>query len=116
MLKMFLEQTHLNLGFCFDIGHANIGEGVEAAYTSMRDRIRSTHLHDNDGVNDSHLFPFVADGGTVNWKRGMQLLASRPEQYPLLLELKEAPQIAQPLEAVKKMFERMEELAVPEPV
>ena len=43
-LMLFLELTHLDLNFVFDIGHANIGEGVEAAFDIMKDRIRSTHI------------------------------------------------------------------------
>jgi sugar phosphate isomerase/epimerase len=110
-LVSFLEQTHLDLGFCFDTGHANLNEGVEAAYDIMKERIRSTHLHDNDGKSDSHLFPFGEKGGTIDWKRALQLLASRPEQYPLLLELKEDPAVAQGIDAAARVFERMEELA-----
>src|SRR5438105_1163829 len=45
-LVLFLGQTHLNLGFCLDVGHANMNEGVDQAYDLMKERIRSTHLHD----------------------------------------------------------------------
>jgi sugar phosphate isomerase/epimerase len=115
-LVQFIEQTHLNLGFCFDTGHANLNEGVETAYNIMKSRIRSTHVHDNDGIADKHLFPTLAQGGTINWKRTMEQLASRPEQYPLLLELKEAPDYPQPLDAVKQIFDKLEALAVQEPM
>jgi len=90
-LNSFLEQTHLKLGFCLDVGHANMNEGVEAAYRIMADRIRSTHLHDNDGKEDQHLFPTANHGGTIDWTRTMTALRSRPDQYPLVLELKEMP-------------------------
>lgn len=110
-LHLFLEQTHLNLNFCFDIGHANIEESVESAYNSMRDRIRSTHLHDNDGSKDAHLFPFGENGGTIDWHRAVRMLASRPEQYPLLLELKEDASVTNPLETAARIFDRFEELA-----
>ena len=108
-LKYFVEVTHLDLGFVFDIGHANIGEGVEAAFDIMKDRIRSTHVHDNDGKADKHLFPF-AEGGTVDWKRSMSLLRSRPGQYPLLLELKEVEGMEHPLDRVNEVFDRLEKL------
>jgi sugar phosphate isomerase/epimerase len=115
-LVSFLEYTHLALGFCLDTGHANMDEGVESAFNLMKDRIRSTHIHDNDGNNDKHLFPFMAQGGTINWPRVMELLASLPTQYPLLLELKDSPDFPQPFEAVKQIFERLEKLATAEPV
>jgi sugar phosphate isomerase/epimerase len=107
-LKLFLDITHLDLNFCFDVGHAHIMEGVEAAFEIMKDRIRSTHLHDNDGVNDVHLFPYVASAGTIDWKKTMSLLKSRADQYPLLLELREAPDMDHPLERVKEVFEKLE--------
>src|SRR5689334_3704670 len=73
-LRHFIEVTHLDLGFVFDVGHANLGEGVETAFNIMKGRIRSTHVHDNDGKEDKHLFPLLADGGTVNWPETMSLL------------------------------------------
>ena len=110
-LNLFLDQTHLDLHYCLDVGHANMNEGIEDAYSAMKTRIRSTHLHDNDGKADQHLFPF-ADGGSIDWRRTMELLASRPEQYPLLLELKEVPELKRPFDRVRDIFERLEELAV----
>lgn len=115
-LKHFLAYTHLDLNFCFDTGHAHIVESVADAYNSMKTRIRSTHIHDNDGKEDKHLFPFVAEGGSIDWGETVPLLASRPEQYPLLLELKEAPGVENPLESVKAIFERLDALTVAEPV
>ena len=107
-LRDFIEVTHLDLGFVFDVGHANIGEGVEAAFEIMQERIRSTHVHDNNGKDDKHLFPMASDGGTVDWKRTMSLLRSRPKQYPLLLELREVEGMEHPLDHVKEVFDRLE--------
>ncbi len=107
---MFLHQTHLDMHFCFDIGHAHIMEGVEPAFQAMADRIRSTHIHDNDGTKDIHLFPTLSAGGTVDWKRSMELLRSRADQYPLLLELKENPEFPNPFEAARQIFDKLESL------
>lgn len=113
-LLLFNELTHLNLNFCFDVGHAHIGEGVANAFNQMKSRIRSTHVHDNNGVEDQHLFPLASKGGTVDWKKTMVLLRSQPDQYPLLLELKEAPGMANPIHAARDVFEQLEELRPPE--
>jgi sugar phosphate isomerase/epimerase len=113
-LNLFLEQTHLDLNYCFDIGHANLAGDFEAEYQAMRTRIRSTHLHDNNGTDDKHLFPLLHPGGTIDWNKAVALLASRPEQYPLLLELKEDAEQSQPLEAVRQIFERIDALAIAE--
>jgi sugar phosphate isomerase/epimerase len=108
-LLQFEELTHLGLNYVFDTGHANMNEGVETAFHLMRDRIRSTHIHDNDGKQDAHLFPLMDGGGTIDWKNTVQLLRSRGEQFPLLLELKERPDVTNPLETVKQIFDRLEE-------
>ena len=106
-LVTFLEQTHLRLNFCFDVGHAHMKEGIAAAYSIMKSRIRSTHLHDNDGKSDQHLFPFAA-GGSINWKSTMDLLRSQQEQYPLLLELHDTPDFVHALDDVKEIFDKLE--------
>ncbi|MBI1786397.1 MAG: sugar phosphate isomerase/epimerase [Acidobacteria bacterium] len=112
-LVQFNEATHLHMNFVLDVGHANLDEGVASAYRIMRDRIRSTHVHDNDGQADTHLFPLLAGGGTVNWPETMKLLRSRPGQYPLLLELREVPGMENPLAAINQVFDRLEELPDP---
>ena len=109
-LMNFVAATHLNLNFVFDIGHANIGGGVESEFEIMKERIRSTHVHDNDGTADKHLFPLNSEGGTVDWKNTMKLLRSRPGQYPLLLELKEVETMESPLDCVNEVFNRLEGL------
>jgi sugar phosphate isomerase/epimerase len=111
-LLTFLELTHLKLNFCLDVGHANMKEGVSTAYTILKGRIRSTHLHDNNGKEDSHLFPFFSEGGTIDWKSTMELLRSGAGQYPLLLELRELPEFSFPqsLEIVKQIFEKLESI------
>ena len=109
-LLQFNELTHLGMNFAFDTGHAHMHEGVATAFNLMKDRIRSTHVHDNNGKEDKHLFPTVAEGGTIDWKATMPLLKSRESQFPLLLELKEAPDYPHPLDTVKQIFDRLEEM------
>ena len=107
-LQHFLAVTHLDLSFVFDTGHANIAGGVESEFDIMKDRVRSLHVHDNDGKEDKHLFPLLAKGGTIDWSRIMELLRPRATQFPLLLELKEAEQFGDGLEAAAEVFERLE--------
>ncbi|MDR3703761.1 MAG: sugar phosphate isomerase/epimerase [Candidatus Sulfopaludibacter sp.] len=107
-LLHFEELTHVGLNYCLDTGHANMKEGVAAAFELMKDKISSTHVHDNNGTDDVHLFPLHHEGGTVDWKAAMGLLRSRENQYPLLLELKEKPDIANPLEVVLEVFDKLE--------
>jgi sugar phosphate isomerase/epimerase len=115
-LTTILEVTHLKNNFCFDTGHAQIkantvGGHIEEEFEIMSERIRSTHVHDNNGTDDVHLFPFVAEGGTIDWPRLMDLLRSKPGQYPLLLELREADGVH--IGQVSEVFDRLEEATVP---
>lgn len=107
-LNLLMELTHLDLGYCFDVGHANLMEGIERAYEQMAPRIRSTHLHDNDGKGDLHWFPYSRPEATVQWRRVMQLLRRHQEELPLVLELREVEGMADPLGRVQEIFEKLE--------
>ena len=115
-LLMFLNTTHLDLNICLDVGHAHMNEGVESAYRSLKSRIRSTHVHDNNGKEDLHLFPMFAPGqgsprqGNIDWRRTMQLLRSQGDRYPLLLELREVPDMGPPFDTLRKLFDTLEDL------
>jgi len=48
------------LGFCFDTGHANlVGIDFERFITTLGDRLKVLHIHDNDGIADLHQVPFT---------------------------------------------------------
>lgn len=108
-LRQFEDMTHLGLKYVFDTGHANMNEGVPAAFDVMKEHIRSTHVHDNNGQDDIHLFPFLSEGGTIDWRETMRLFRSRDGQFPLVLELKERADVTNPLDSVRQIFERLEE-------
>lgn len=106
-LESFNNVTHLKLNYVFDTGHAHIGAGIPHEFDIMKARIRSLHVHDNDGKEDQHLFP-ISGGGTIDWAATMDLLRSRPGQYPLLLELREAPGVQNPIAEIGRVFDRLE--------
>jgi len=108
-LELFQELTHIGLNYCFDTGHAHLTGSVETEFQSMKARIRSTHVHDNNGKEDAHLLPFLG-GGTIDWKSTMQLLRSGRDQYPLLLELRDPNDLSHPLAHVLEIFDRLENL------
>ena len=54
-----------NVGFIFDVGHANTNGNVED-FLEFKDRIIHTHVHDNHGERDEHL---PVGNGTVPWKK-----------------------------------------------
>lgn len=61
LMNKFLGK-HKALAFCFDCGHQNLysfSKGFDF-YDKYHDYLRYTHLHDNDGITDSHIL--VGDG------------------------------------------------------
>jgi sugar phosphate isomerase/epimerase len=113
-LMEFLRQTRLDdLRLCFDVGHARLGDGVEESFGRMRNRVVTTHLHDNRGDHDDHLVPFE---GTTDWAAVMKMLAGAPAELPLVLELKEpaAGGWGPVVERAAAALERMETLAAGE--
>ena len=74
----------VDIGVCFDVGHAHIMSSVKVAFDVLKDRIRSTHVHDNNKNHDAHLWP---GGGNIDWKEAMQLLRTAPHVPPVLLEI-----------------------------
>jgi len=69
---------------CFDFGHAHIMNQVYQDFDALRDRVRSTHIHDNARDRDAHLWP---GEGTIDWKEAMELLQAAPNAPPLLMEI-----------------------------
>ena len=52
--------------FCFDTGHAHACRvDIKQALHTLGGRVQALHIHDNDGVSDLHLAPYM---GTVNWQ------------------------------------------------
>jgi len=93
-----------DVGICFDFGHANMMGSISEAFEIVRQQVCSTHVHDNNKVQDSHLWP---GEGTIDWKQAMELLRSAPQTPPLLLEL-EANEKVNPLEKLGATFEKLQ--------
>ena len=108
-LVTFEALTHVGMNYVFDTGHANMGAGVEHEFNLMKERIRSTHVHDNNGKDDNHLFPLLSEDGNIDWKKTMELLRSREDQFPLVLELKDRGDNPHLLETACQVFRRLEE-------
>src|ERR1700751_53304 len=73
-----------DIGVCLDVGHANIGDGVGAAMQELAPLVRSSHLHDNHGERDEHLWP---GEGTIAWDETWEGLKSAPQPPAGVLEI-----------------------------
>ncbi|HEY7210515.1 MAG TPA: sugar phosphate isomerase/epimerase family protein [Bryobacteraceae bacterium] len=103
-LNELMVQTHLDINYCFDIGHAHMKGNIATEFEAMKSRIRSTHLHDNDGHEDLHLFP---GKGNIDWTNAMRVLTARADQYPLLLELREEAEMEYPVREAKRALDEL---------
>ncbi len=73
-----------DVGVCFDSGHAHLDEGVAATLAELKPLIGSTHLHDNGGDKDTHLWP---GDGTIDWPPTIEELRDAPRTPAALLEI-----------------------------
>jgi sugar phosphate isomerase/epimerase len=84
LVELIRAARFTDVGVCFDVGHAHIGPGIAPAFETLRDLIRTTHVHDNTGERDSHLWP---GKGSIDWKDTLALLRTAPHVPPLVLEI-----------------------------
>ena len=78
----------LDFGVCWDFGHANItGIKQSEALAYIGKRLKCVHIHDNSGVVDDHLPPFVVRKGNVDWQDAMHGLALAEFEGPLNYEV-----------------------------
>ena len=73
-----------DIGVCLDTGHAHLGDGVATTTAELRPLIRSSHLHDNKGDRDTHLWP---GDGTIAWDEAIGELKSAPQTPAGVLEI-----------------------------
>lgn len=105
-LVEFIQTSHFDdVGVCFDVGHAHIMSNVAEAFESVKNHVRSTHVHDNAKDRDAHLWP---GSGSIDWKQTMELLRSAPHTPPLLLEIEEDGKI-NPAEKMSEVFRNLEQ-------
>lgn len=84
-LLQFIHYTRLDLKICFDTGHAHMAGGVQAAFETLKERIISTHIHDNHREKDDHLMPF---DGEIDWNQTIRGFRTVEDRFPILFEIR----------------------------
>lgn len=83
--RLLSEYDPVYLGLCYDSGHGNMKDGKGLDYLdSIKDRLISVHLHDNDGTGDQHRLMFT---GTVDWERLARIMAESAYTKCVSMEL-----------------------------
>jgi sugar phosphate isomerase/epimerase len=73
----------------------------------MRERVVSTHIHDNHGDKDEHLLPFE---GTIDWDAALAGFAEALTELPFVFEIKAQPGAAGPtLGQIREACDKLEE-------
>lgn len=72
------------LGLCYDAGHGNLTSAGLTCLGTLKDRLISVHLHDNDGSADQHNLPF---SGTVDWARLARIMVASAYSKCVSLEV-----------------------------
>lgn len=72
MLEMLESIGSHNVGFTFDVGHANTVGLIDDFLELFNEKISHVHIHDNMGKKDEHL---PLGKGTIDWKRVMEKLS-----------------------------------------
>lgn len=71
-------------GFCLDTGHLLLlGLDVKNAILKLGDRIEALHVHDNNGIVDQHLAPYM---GVLDWNRFTEGMKEIGYNKPLSFE------------------------------
>jgi sugar phosphate isomerase/epimerase len=84
LLEIFNTAHFTDIGVCLDLGHAHLGDGVTSTLEELKPRIRSSHIHDNHGLKDEHLWP---GDGTIAWDEAYGGLKSAPHSPAGVLEI-----------------------------
>jgi sugar phosphate isomerase/epimerase len=83
LADLLAELDRPQLALALDTGHANLTGGAVAETRAAGQRLATTHVHDNDGRQDTHLPPGT---GTVDWIKWHQALDDVGYAGPILLE------------------------------
>jgi len=83
LAEIVAELDHPQIALALDTGHANLGAGLWTETLAAGSRLKTTHVHDNDGRQDSHEPP---GHGTIDWSAWGDALDSVGYGGPIVLE------------------------------
>ena len=83
LFRLVEEVDRPEVALALDTGHAHISATVAGETHSAVGRLRTTHVHDNDGRQDVHLPPGL---GSIDWGGWIASLDAIGYQGPILLE------------------------------
>jgi sugar phosphate isomerase/epimerase len=83
LFELVAELDRPELALALDTGHAHIAATAAGETRAAGRLLRTTHVHDNDGRQDTHLPPGL---GTLDWTAWVEALDAIDYRGPILLE------------------------------
>ncbi|APW59769.1 sugar phosphate isomerase/epimerase family protein [Paludisphaera borealis] len=83
LARILHDLDHPRLALAIDTGHAHITTNAATETLAARGLLATTHVHDNDGRQDSHQPPGL---GSIDWPAWFQSLDAIDYQGPIILE------------------------------
>lgn len=84
-ISKFLEKNMLPIGICYDIGHSNMEKNIYNEIEKYGNLFYTTHIHDNNGINDTHSMPFTEE---IDWELTLKKLNSVYYKWGFILEVR----------------------------
>lgn len=83
LVELLAELNHAKLALALDTGHANLTASAREETLAAGPLLATTHVHDNNGRQDSHLPP---GHGTIDWPAWGDALDAIGYSGPIMLE------------------------------
>jgi sugar phosphate isomerase/epimerase len=83
LAELLADLNHPRLALALDTGHANLAADVPGETQAAGSLLATTHVHDNNGRQDSHEPP---GHGTINWPAWGRALDSIHYSGPIMME------------------------------
>ena len=99
----------LDVGVCFDYGHANLMGDLSDAIETVSGHLWTTHVHDNDGRKDDHRVPFA---GRIDWDAAIMETQKIGYDGVLMFEVENTGDPIEVLTRTAKARERLEHMFV----
>jgi sugar phosphate isomerase/epimerase len=99
----------LDVGVCLDFGHAHLMGDLGEAIEALSGHLWTTHVHDNRGVRDDHLTPYL---GAIDWDAAMMETQKIGYDGVLMFEVTDTGDPVEVLQRCVKARERLEKTLV----
>jgi sugar phosphate isomerase/epimerase len=99
----------IDVGICFDYGHANLMGDLGDAIETVSGHLWTTHVHDNDGRKDDHRVPFA---GRIDWDAAIMETQKIGYDGVLMFEVADTGDSIEVLKRTVKARERLEHMFV----